>query len=187
MKTKKRVFKVYLAWQDERESAWLRHMANKGWHFTSYTFCVYTFVKGEPSDVVYQLDFNNDIKNDHDSYVELFRADGWELVDTFGSWHYFRKPCSAGGNMHIYTDRDSQIKKYQKILFFLAFMGMYSIYSSIHWWILSFGDKPEYMQSMFFTILRLFVTGAAVLMLACIIMLILRIRGLKKQDTLSEK
>ncbi len=50
------------------------------------------FESCEPEDVVYQLDYNEDGAARHsDEYFQLFRDCGWEFVQYFAGFSYFRK------------------------------------------------------------------------------------------------
>ena len=63
-------FHWFWAWDDEKEEAWLREMAQKGWHFQSVTPPGnYTFEKGEPRDDVYRLDRFVDNQNSKADYL----------------------------------------------------------------------------------------------------------------------
>lgn len=80
----------------EKEQDYLRSMHRKGWRFVRYTpLCFYRFESCEPEDVVYQLDYNEDGATRHgDEYFQLFRDCGWEFVQYFAGFSYFRKPAS---------------------------------------------------------------------------------------------
>ncbi|HZW02351.1 MAG TPA: DUF2812 domain-containing protein [Anaerolineaceae bacterium] len=116
-KDTKTIFKVFTAWQDDREEVWLRDMARQGWHLVKPGVGKYVFRRGEPQDVVYRLDYyslwNNDEKQ---TYYDLFEQSGWELVGELVGWQYFRKPARAGEADEIYTDSESKIKKHTRVI-----------------------------------------------------------------------
>lgn len=115
-------FRWFWAWDDEKEEAWLRQMALSGWHLRRVGFPnFYTFEQGGPRDVAYRLDFFTGVK-DKASYLQLFSDAGWEHVGEYGSWQYFRKEASGGEVPEIFTDNESKIKKYQRVLAVLAFV-----------------------------------------------------------------
>jgi hypothetical protein len=65
-------FHWFWAWDDDKEEAWLREMAQKGWHFKSVTMPgYYQFEQGEPRNDFYRLDFFINAKAKSD-YVQLF-------------------------------------------------------------------------------------------------------------------
>jgi hypothetical protein len=116
-----RKYKWFWAWQDDKEEAWLREMSLKGWHLNSiYPFGEYNFTAGEPRDYIYRLDYQSTRQQDHQVYLKLFQDAGWEYVGNLLGWQYFRKLTQPGETMEIFTDKDSKIQKYQRILTFLV-------------------------------------------------------------------
>jgi hypothetical protein len=114
-------FKVFMAWQDQEEEVWLRQMAQQGYHLSSMVFpAVYEFTVGEPRDVIYQLDYTNVKRGEVDAYLQLFEDAGWECVGTWLGWYYFRKAADSGSPNEIYTDVESKIQKYQRLLTYLV-------------------------------------------------------------------
>ncbi|MFP7494264.1 DUF2812 domain-containing protein [Terribacillus saccharophilus] len=115
MKTKKRVFKLFLAWQDNGEEIWLKEMAKKGWALESYKF-LYTFKKIEPASYTYRLDYKSTSDVDLNEYKMFFEDTGWEYVTRFGNWHYFRTTATEEHASEIYTETEYQIEKYNGLL-----------------------------------------------------------------------
>jgi hypothetical protein len=112
--------KWFWAWQDDKEEAWLREMARQGLHLkTPDLFGQYTFVQGEPRDVVYRFDFVTMAKKNED-YFQLFRDAGWEHVGEIGGWQYWRKEVRDGKASEIFTDSDSKVRKYQRLVGYLS-------------------------------------------------------------------
>ena len=127
-KTTLRKVKLFTLWQDEKEEAWLRQMAQQGWHLTSVAPLVYTFVRGDPRDDVYRLDYLVS-KDDYEEYKQLFHDAGWELVGEMMGWQYFRKPASADGPNEIYTDAESKVERYRRVLAYLIiFLPIYMVF-----------------------------------------------------------
>lgn len=122
-KNKMRKFKWFWAWQDEAEEAWLREMSNKGWHLSGISFpTIYDFESGEAKDTVYRLDYRSYWKMDKEDYQQFFHDAGWEYIQEMAGWQYFRKPAEGGEDLEIYTDAESKIGKYQRILAFLGIL-----------------------------------------------------------------
>jgi hypothetical protein len=121
-------FRLLWAWADEKEEAWLREMALDGWHFRSITFPGnYTFEKGEPRNDFYRLDFLANHK-DKENYLQLFEDAGWSRVGEYASWQYFRKTGVDGDMLEIFTDNESKIRKYSRVMLFLVvFFPIYLI------------------------------------------------------------
>jgi hypothetical protein len=113
-------FRWFWAWDDEKEENWLREMSNKGWHYKQYTLPGnYTFEHGEPRDYVYRLDYFREFKGKED-YLQLFLDAGWEYLGEVNNWQYFRKEKTGDETPEIFSDAESKVKKYQRILVILV-------------------------------------------------------------------
>jgi Protein of unknown function (DUF2812) len=109
-------FKWFWAWQDDKEETWLEEMSRQGLHLQSPGLPgMYYFESGEPRDYVYRLDFNNSYKN-RNEYLQIFQDAGWKHVGRLGGWDYFRKLRQPGEVMEIYSDKESKIQKYYRLL-----------------------------------------------------------------------
>jgi len=115
----KKVFRVFWAWQDQKEEEWLRNMSNQGWHLQKPGNFFFTFIKGKPEDVVYKMDFHILNKNERNEYAKIFDDAGWEDVGSVSNWHYFRIPAKEGGNPDIFSDTESRLDKYRRLIIFL--------------------------------------------------------------------
>ena len=119
-------------WEDEKEEAWLRQMANEGLHLVRLAgLGRYAFQAGAPRDVVYRMDYFGSRRADYQHYLQIFRDSGWELVGEFFNWQYFRKPVEHGESPEILTDNESKIRKYQNLLTTVALTAPVSIMSII--------------------------------------------------------
>jgi hypothetical protein len=115
-----RKYKWFWAWQDEKEEAWLRQMSHEGLHLASLGFPgFYNFAPGEPANYVYRMDFMTDSK-DRSNYLQLFNDAGWEHLGQMGGWQYFRTLAGEGELPEIYSDPDSKIQKYGRLLAYLT-------------------------------------------------------------------
>lgn len=115
--TRFRKFKWFWAWQDHKEEAWLRQMAQQGYHLATVVFpTVYEFTHGEPGDVIYRLDYPDVKKKDIPAYLQLFQDSGWEHVDEGMGWYYFRKIANYDSTDEIFTDAESKVQKYERLL-----------------------------------------------------------------------
>ena len=119
--------RLFLPWQDEKEEAWLEEMSASGWHLSRVQLpWVYTFDKGEPCRKIYRLDYMLVTKGKLDEYLQIFRDAGWEYIGEMSNWRYWGKQVANGETPEIFTDNESKIKKYQRMLgmmvFFLVFL-----------------------------------------------------------------
>lgn len=116
----KRVFKIFFAWQEEKEAAWLHDMSKEGWHLTEVGFFKYMFQKGSPFDYTYRFDFKVLKKEDMENYISIFEDAGWKYIDSTGSWHYFKTEGKRDVEPELYNDNRSKMEKYKRLLFFLG-------------------------------------------------------------------
>jgi hypothetical protein len=107
--------KWFWGWQDDKEEAWLQDMARQGLHLKSPGFGSYEFTPGEPREMVYRLDFLHDTKN-RTSYLQLFQDAGWEHVGELNGWQYWRKSRLGPESDEIFTDTESKIQKYKRLM-----------------------------------------------------------------------
>ena len=112
--------KLFWAWQDEKEEAWLHEMSNQGFHLQALPFpCNYQFEVGTPRNFVYRMDYIVDRK-DYANYLQLFKDAGWEHLGEMGGWQYFRTEAGTGAVPEIYTDPHSKAQKYQRLMMILV-------------------------------------------------------------------
>lgn len=107
-------YKWFWADQDLEQEAWLREMARQGLHLSHVVICRWTFVKGEPSDVVYRVDYSSKTRNS--DYNRLFEDAGWECAATAAGWHYWRRKVVDGKAPEIFTDSESKIARFRTVL-----------------------------------------------------------------------
>ena len=53
----KTVFRLYGAWNGEKEASWLGGMGQAGWHLISCGLGYYRFEKGQPAEYIFEADF----------------------------------------------------------------------------------------------------------------------------------
>lgn len=118
-----RKFKWFWAWQDNKQEEWLRQMSLEGWHLNHINMLglAFNFTKGEARDYTYRLDFRVDKKLDREEYLEFIKDAGWEHVESSGGWQYFRAPSTAEGTGEFFTDNESKVMKYKRLMATLTF------------------------------------------------------------------
>ena len=109
METKKE-FKIFTIVQHKKEEAYLRRQHNEGWKFVKVTgIGMYHFVKCQPEDVVYQLDYNQEGSSNKAEYIRMFSECGWDYIQEFFGYSYFRKPkAEMNGEEEIFSDDSSR-------------------------------------------------------------------------------
>ena len=105
----KNSYKVYSAWNYQKEVEDLNKASAQGWQLVKGGCFHSRFVKNPDVQFRYQLDFGK--IEDMGRYIETFREQGWEYINsTFNGWHYFRKvydPSLPEEEYEIFSDRES--------------------------------------------------------------------------------
>lgn len=120
--------KLFFAWNEEKEMAYLEEMSRKGYRFDSANFFKYNFREEEPEICQYAADFKGFNAMPEDEYIQLFEDAGWQFVTRFGAWYYFK---SYDLNAVMYNDVESIKEKYKKILKILLLTGFPLYYQSL--------------------------------------------------------
>ena len=116
METKK-TFKFFTIFEHEKEQDYLREMHKSGWKFVRVTgLGVYHFEKCAPEDVIYQLDYNQEGLDHKEEYVQMFRDCGWEYMQDYFGYSYFRKPAEESKEAEeIFCDDYSKIQMLDRV------------------------------------------------------------------------
>lgn len=117
MAVKKKEFKWFTIMEHEKEQEYLREMHRHGWKFLLVTgLGVYHFEECEPEDVVYQLDYNQEGLAHKQEYIQMFEDCGWEYLQEFFGYSYFRKPAAQmKGDEGIFCDDNSRLEMMQRV------------------------------------------------------------------------
>lgn len=115
---KKTEFQWFSITQWKQEEAYLRKQHQIGWRFDRVVFPgIYHFEKCEPEDVIYQLDYNQEGVSHKSEYVQMFHDCGWEHLQDFCGYSYFRKPVSQmQGEEEIFCDDLSRLDMMKRVL-----------------------------------------------------------------------
>jgi hypothetical protein len=167
-----------MAWQEDTETRWLENMSKKGWHLLDVNLLQYIFIKGEPRDVIYKLDYKTNRNADFDEYISLFRDSGWEYVAKMNHWIYFRADAQKMAGQDIYTDNQSRIQKYRSLLKILIIVSWPTFYFSFVWFpIFGYRNGPH---STAFEAIHFFIFCVSIIMVYSAVRIYLVIRKLRK-------
>lgn len=97
------------------EEKWLEEQHRNGWHLFKTNRNKYHFEKGISDEWIYQLDFKENGVAEED-YLQMFKDLDWEYVAQYDNWCYFRKKKEGNSDLTIFSDRDSKLDMYTKIL-----------------------------------------------------------------------
>ena len=106
-------FRIYF--DKDKETAWLNEMAAQGYAMTGFFPLFYRFEKCEPGKYTYQIDFGDKMFAIDENYREFMAENNVEIVCLWGYWIILRK-LACDGEFELYTDVDSSIEHYTKIL-----------------------------------------------------------------------
>ena len=116
METKK-TFKWFTIFEHEKEEDYLREMHRAGWKFLRVTgLGIYHFERCVPEDVVYRLDYNHEGLAHKEEYIQMFHDCGWDYLQDFFGYSYFRKPAfQAGEAEDIFCDDHSKVEMLDRV------------------------------------------------------------------------
>ena len=111
METKKE-FKYFTIFEHQKEEIYLRQQHKSGWKFLKVTgFGVYHFVKCQPEDVIYQLDYNQEASSN-----KMFADCGWDYILDYAGYSYFCKSAAAmNGEEEIFSDDSSRLAMMERV------------------------------------------------------------------------
>lgn len=118
MKNTKTELRFFSVPEWKKEEKYLREQHKKGWKFIGVNgFCLYHFQKCEPKDMVYQLDYNPDSTLQKGEYIQMFRDCGWEYLQNYVGYSYFRKAASEmdGTEEEIFCDDASRLDMMNRV------------------------------------------------------------------------
>ena len=116
MSKNRKVFRLYGAWNADKEAKWLSDMGKSGWRLSTFCLGLYTFETVKPDDCTYEIDFSILSRQERGSYFALYREAGWEYVTSFANWHYFRAPTETATRRPAYSDVSSKRGKLRRVL-----------------------------------------------------------------------
>ncbi len=112
----KKEFRWFSIMDYEKEQDYLRRMHQQGWQFQKVTgLGVYRFEACAPEDVIYQLDYNKEGLAHKAEYVQMFADCGWEYIQDYAGYSYFRKSASAPGSDAIFCDEESRLGMMERV------------------------------------------------------------------------
>lgn len=115
MSDKKRTFKYFAITQADREEKYLDSMHKKGWKLDKVNFInLYHFSKCTPEEYTYKLDYNCEGLKNKDEYYQMFNDCGWEHVDDYVGYSYFRKKGNAEKE-DIFCDEESKLDYLRRV------------------------------------------------------------------------
>jgi len=172
--------KWFWAWQDDKQEAWLEEMSRDGLHLRAIKpFGRYVFEPGEARKYTYRLDFDKTSGKDSD-YFELIQDAGWERITEVAGWQYWRTESAEAKTPEIFTDTESKIRKYKRLI-----LGLASPAPALFVIVLAMFKKFPGRHPQWFVVLTISIFVASILFSAVnLVNVALRINALKRMRTL---
>lgn len=126
MMTRKHRIKLWRSFQKERQ--WLENMALEGWFLENISLGIcYSFVKGEPKRILYDIDRFNLPKKPtleeilhKEIFLEMAQEMGWrEVTHDESMTYYFAKEYEEDGINELHNDPESRRYRAEKFRMFL--------------------------------------------------------------------
>lgn len=116
-------YKLFWAWEFEKEEKWLNEMSAKGFQLVAVGPFRYVFDDAIKGQYEYRLELLDNFPSSSKSvdYIRFLEETGVEHVGSMLRWAYFRKKASDG-KFELYSDIDSKIKYYKR--FIVLFLGI---------------------------------------------------------------
>lgn len=133
----------------EKEAEYLAGMHAKGWKLSKVKYLgSYYFEECEPAEYSYQLDYNQDAAKEKDEYIQMFTDCGWEYIQDFAGYSYFRKPVEEGCEAEeIFCDDESRIEMMKRV-FKGRIVPLIVIFCCLAINCFTFFDRAEYTFSV---------------------------------------
>lgn len=126
------IHKLFFAWDFEKEEKWLNEMASKGFQLISVGLCSYTFEDADKENYTYRIELLENLPSNYEStsYIKFLEDTGVEHIGSILRWVYFRKKTSDGP-FDLYSDLESRIKHYKRIMYLLLAVTPLNLSNSI--------------------------------------------------------
>ena len=113
----KKEWKYFSIFNHEKEQEYLQEQHKQGWKFEKVTgIGTYHFVRCQPEEVIYQLDYNQEGTAHKEEYIKMFSDCGWEYIQEFAGYSYFRKSVSDGNEEEsIFCDEKSRLDMLERV------------------------------------------------------------------------
>lgn len=129
-------------WDFEKEEKWLNQMAGRGLALTGVGFCRYEFEDCAPGEYQICIEFLENDRLQNEQYITFLEDTGVQHVTTFNRWAYFRKK-TADGTFRLFSDYPSRIRYLNRLIRFIALIGIINLYFGCYNLFLYFCSKPN--------------------------------------------
>lgn len=119
------IYKLFWAWDFDKEEKWLNEMAAKGLALVAIGLCKYTFEESQPGkyNIRFELLENLPTHPESEHYIKFMEETGAEYLGSILRWVYFRKKTDHG-EFNLFSDNKSRIKHLNRLLLLLGIVGL---------------------------------------------------------------
>lgn len=109
--------KLFLLPDYEKEGEYLTKMHSVGWKLEKVCAFSQHFVKCEPENVIYKLDYVAN-STDYPEYIKMFADYGWEHCGRVAGFDYFRRNADglSEKEMDIFSDPQSKLNMMKSVI-----------------------------------------------------------------------
>ncbi len=113
----KKEWKFFSIFEHEKEQEYLQEQHKHGWKFVKVTgIGIYYFEECQPEEVVYQLDYNQEGTAHKEEYLKMFSDCGWEYIQDYVGYSYFRKSVTEESkDESIFCDDSSRMAMMERV------------------------------------------------------------------------
>ena len=177
-----KLWKWFWAWDYEEEERWLNRLSQSGLQLVSVGVGSYLFREGEKGEFIYRLEMleRSPLSAKSQEYLSFLADAGIEHVASIVRWVYLRKRASDGP-FDIYSDIDSKIRHFNRILLLVAALGAPNLLISIQNFVLFLLNDLSvsfFAAGLNFTVAVLLTVGA--------VKIHARVRALKRERAIRE-
>lgn len=125
---RRKIRKLFWAWDFDKEEKWLNEMAAKGLALVSVSLFTYYFEASVPGEYEIRLELlkSSPLTPQNREYIGFIEDTGAEYIGSVARWVYFRKKTADSG-FDLFSDIDSRLKHYNRILLFIGIVGLYEM------------------------------------------------------------
>ena len=101
-------------------------MSSNGYKLTNKSWFSYMFEPCEPDKYIYQVEKRSFIStSENEDYIDFLNDFNIRLIASQFGWYYFEKD-NDGKKFELFTDVDSKIKHYKKLIISLVMIALFS-------------------------------------------------------------
>ena len=127
-----KVTKLFWAWEEEKEIAYLEKMARKGWLLIDINLLTYHFLQSQAGNYTYQMDYSSKSFMVNEEKKAFLKECHWHHAASRMGWHYYRGKNEEISGNDLLTDYESFSEKYKALRKTFLVLAIVNLTSSIN-------------------------------------------------------